>query len=172
MQREGGLDRVEITEADIASLPFHDKTFDLVVCLHGAFRTIQAAKELTMVTKRGGKIIVDALSRYWAAAHELDRNPERALKLLKSQVKHAYDSHGDWMRVFSPEEFKGLFEENGIRIIGMHGSFYQLLPKEDLQRQEWDNRFLTQVGEIMMYLRDEPSVVGMAGILLLVGERI
>jgi ubiquinone/menaquinone biosynthesis C-methylase UbiE len=171
LHREGVLDRVEIKEADLASLPFPDETFELVVCLHGAFRTIHTAKELTRVMKGGGKIIVDALSRYEAARRELRRDPERALKLLRSEANYAYDTHGDWMRVFSPEELRELFEENGIKVIGTYGSFLQLLPREFLERQEWNNEFLSQVVEIMMYLKEEPSVIGMAGGLMLVGEK-
>ena len=65
LQKEGLLDRVNIKEADLASLPFNDETFDFVIRLHGAFsypNSLKAAKELTRVTKKGGKIIVDALS--------------------------------------------------------------------------------------------------------------
>jgi ubiquinone/menaquinone biosynthesis C-methylase UbiE len=174
LQVDGLLDRVEIKEADLASLPFHVETFDLVVCLHGAFSiadSLKAANELTRVTKRGGNIIVDALSRYWAVVHELNENPEAALKLLKSEVNYAYDIHSEWQRVFSPEEFKGLFEKNGIKVIGIYGSFYQLLLTEILERREWDDKFLAQVVEIMMYLRDVPSVIGMAQLLFLVGEK-
>jgi ubiquinone/menaquinone biosynthesis C-methylase UbiE len=174
LHREGLLDRVEIKEADLASLPLHDETFDIVVCLHGAFSdadSLQAAKELTRVMKRGGKIIIDALSRYWAVAHEFTNNPEAALKLLKSEVNRTYDIHSDWQRVFSPEEFKELFERNGVRVMGIHGSFFQLLPEEILGRQEWDDKFLAQVMEVMMYLREEPSVIGMAPELILVGEK-
>jgi len=175
LQKEGLLDRVEIKEADLAALPFHDETFDLVVCLHGAFSdadSLKAAKELTRVMKRGAMIIIDVLSRYWAATHELNKNPELALKLVKSEINHAYDIHGDWQRVFSPEEFTGLLEKNSIKAIEIYGNFYQLLPKEILEWQEWDDKFLSQLVEVMMYLRNTPSAIGMARELILVGEKI
>ena len=174
LQREKLLGRVEIKEADLASLPLHDDTFDLVVCLHGAFSdadSLQAAGQLIRVMKRGGKIIVDALSRYGAVVHEFNRSPEVALKLVRSEVDYTYDIHGDWQRAFSPEEFKGLFEEKGIRVIGIHGSFFNLLPREILEMQEWTSEFLARVVEIMMCLRDTPSVIGMARELILVGEK-
>jgi ubiquinone/menaquinone biosynthesis C-methylase UbiE len=174
LQTEGLLDRVEIKEADLVSLPFNDETFDLVICLHSAFSypdSLKAAKELTRVMERGGNIIVDALSRYWAVAHELNNNPEMALKLLKLEANYTYDRHGDWIRAFSPEELEGLFEENGIKVIGIYSILYSLLPKEILEKQEWDDKSLSQVVEIMMYLREEPSVIGMAPELTLVGEK-
>ncbi|MFC1902188.1 class I SAM-dependent methyltransferase, partial [Chloroflexota bacterium] len=175
LQEEGLLDRVEIKEADLASLPFRDETFDFVVCLHGPLSnadSLAAVKELNRVMKSGAVIVADVLNRYWAATYELGRNPELALKLVKSEINHTYDSHGDWQRVFSPEELKGLFEENSIKAIDIYGSFYQLLPREVLARHEWDDEFLSQVVEVMMYLRDTPSVIGIARELIAVGEKV
>jgi 2-polyprenyl-3-methyl-5-hydroxy-6-metoxy-1,4-benzoquinol methylase len=149
-----------------------------VVCLHGAFciaDSSKAAKELTRVMKKGGIIMVDTLSRYWAANNALNNNPDLALKLFKSESNHAYDVHGDWQRVFSPEEFQGLFNQNGIKSIKIYGSFYQLpqlLPKEVLEKQDWDNEFLSQLVDVTMYLSNIPSVIGMARELILVGEKI
>jgi len=174
LQKEGLLGRVEIKEADLVSLPFPDENFALVICLHGAFSYLdssKAAKELTRVMKKGGRIIVDALNRYWAVGHELNKNPELALKLLKSEVDYAYDRHGDWMRAFSPKELKGLFKKNGIKCMGIYGEPYSLLPNEVLYQQGWDDKFLAQIVEIMTYLRDMPSFIAMSPELTLVGEK-
>ena len=178
LKEEGLSDKVEIKEADLTSLPFHDEVFDLVVCLHGAFCMADsqiAVKELTRVMRSGAMIIVDTLSRYWAVTHELNTNLKLAYELAKSERNHAYHAFGDWQRVFSPEEFKGLFERNNIKVINLYGSFYQLLellPDESLQEQEWNDDFLSQLVEIMMYLRNNPSVIGMARELILVGEKM
>jgi ubiquinone/menaquinone biosynthesis C-methylase UbiE len=174
LKKEGLLERVEIKEADLASLPFPNEVFDLVISFHGAFSqadSLKAAKEFARVTKRGGKIIVDADGRYCAVARELGQNPERALKLLKGEANRAYDVHGDWGKVFSPEELKGLFEENGVRAIQIYGHFYQLISQDIMQKKEWEDKFLTQVAEIIMYLSDTPSVIGMAEGMTLVGEK-
>ena len=173
--REGLLEKVEIIEADIASLPFEDDIFDLIICLAAPLSladSSKAAKELTRVLKRNGKIIVDAFGRYQAAIRELSRNPEVALKLVKFESNHAYDIHGDWGRVFSPEELKGLFEGNGIRVIAIYGRFTELLPKEVREAKEWDEKLFSKVFEIKRCLRNEPSVIGMAEDLILVGEKI
>ena len=175
LQKEGLLERVEIKEANLVSLPFPDETFDLVICLHGAFSypdSLKAAKELTRVMKRGAMIIVDALSRYWAAIQELGKDPNRALKLLKLETNYAYDFHGDWMRVFTPEELKELFEGKNARVIRICGDFYGLLANEVLERKEWDEKFLSQILEVMTLLREKESVLAMARRLILVGEKI
>jgi phytoene/squalene synthetase len=121
--------------------------------------------------KKGGKLIVDAFGRYQAAMRELSKNPGAALKLVKFELNHAYDIHGDWGRVFSPEELKGLFEENGIGVIAIYGRFTELLPKEIREAREWDEELLKDF-EIMMRLSREPSVLGMGEDLILVGEKI
>lgn len=174
LQKEGVLNRVKIVETDIASLPFPDETFALVLCLHAPFSiadSFKAAGELTRVMKRGGKIIVDAHSRYWAAKHAVSRNPEVALKLAKSELNRAYDIFGDWCQVFSPEELRELFESHGIKVIETRGGFTELLPAEIQQVREWNDEFLSQVVEVMTYLGREPSVLGMAFILKLVGVK-
>ena len=174
LSREGLLDRVEIEEADIAHLPFADEVFDFIVCLAGPLSladSLKAAKELARVMKKGGKLIVDAFGRYQAAMRELGKNPEVALKLVKFELNHAYDIHGDWGRVFSPEELKGLFEGNGIGVIAIYGRFTELLPKEIREAKEWDGELFSEVFEIMMRLAREPSLVGMAEDLILIGEK-
>ena len=174
LQNEGVQDKVKIEEADIASLPFPDMNFDLVICLHGPLSiadSLKAAGELSRVLKRGGKIIVDAHSRYWAVKNELRKNPDTALKLAKSELNHAYDIFGDWCRVFSPKELRELFESHGIKVISTYGSFVESLPMEIKQKNEWNDEFLSQVLEILMYLGNEPSVLGLAFVLRLIGVK-
>ena len=82
LQKEGLEHKVEIKEADICSMPFSDETFGLVICLHGPFcyaDSPKVATEFTRVLKRGGVIVVDTLSRYWAATSVIESDPEFAL---------------------------------------------------------------------------------------------
>jgi ubiquinone/menaquinone biosynthesis C-methylase UbiE len=175
LSQERLLNKVEVKEADIASLPFADETFDFIVCLAGPLSladSLKAAKELVRVMKKKGKIIVDAFGRYQAAMRELSKHLDVALKLVKFELNHAYDIHDDWGRVFSPEELKGLFERNGVRVNGVYGRFMELLPKEVRKAKEWDEKPFSQVFEIMMRLAKEPSIIGTAEELILVGEKI
>jgi ubiquinone/menaquinone biosynthesis C-methylase UbiE len=174
LENETAQERVRIEEADIAALPFPDESFDLVICLHGPFSiadSLKAAGELTRVMKRGGKIIVDAHSRYWAVQNELRRDPDAAVKLAKSELDHAYDIFGDWCRVFSPQEFGELFEKNGIEVISICGSFIESLPMEMKQKKEWSDEFLSQIVETMICLGNEPSALGLSFVLRLIGVK-
>lgn len=175
LSKERLLDRVEIKEADITSLPFPDESFDLVLCLGGPLSlsdSFNAAMELIRVLKSQGKIVVDVFSRYWAATREVSKNPEVALKLVKSELNHAYDIHGDWGRVFSPEEFKKLFEGSGVKVIGLYGRFTHLLPKDVGETKEWDEGLFSKVFEIMIGLAKETSVIGMGEELILIGKKM
>ena len=177
LRKEGLVNKVEIKEADISSMPFSDETFGLVICLHCPFcnaDSLEAAKELSRVLKRGGVIVVDALSRYWAAMRLFESDPEFALKLFKSEKNHAYDAYGDWQRVFSPDEFQEIFNRNGIKTVKMYGNFYQLpqlLSAEYREKQEGAEAFFSQLIEVITRLNKIPSVMGMARELVLVGEK-
>jgi len=103
---------------------------------------------------------------------EFSRNPEVALKLVRFELNYAYDRHGGWGRVFSPEEIKGLFERNGIKVIRIYGRFMEFIPKEIQEAKEWSEELFSNVFEIKKCLRSEPSVIGMAEDLILVGEKL
>ncbi|MEA1995413.1 MAG: methyltransferase domain-containing protein [Campylobacterota bacterium] len=175
LQKKRILNRVKIVEADIASLPFSDETFDLVICLHGPLsiaNSLKACKEFSRIMKKGSKIIVSAHSRYWACMHELTLGHlEIALKLSNYELDYAYDLYGDWCRVFSLEELKELFEKNDIKVFDIYGSFTELLPARISELSKWDDKLFSQVEKLMLRLREEPSVIGMAFNLTLVGEK-
>jgi hypothetical protein len=92
--------------------------------------------------------------------------------LLKFELNYAYDRHGDWGRVFSPEELRGLFERNSIRVVGIYGRFMEFIPKEIQEAREWSGELFSTVYEIKRHLRNEPLVIGMADELILVGEKL
>lgn len=60
MLREGVIDEVKISECDIRKLYFDDESFDFVLCWDGA---LEARKELTRVTKKGGRISLFLVNR-------------------------------------------------------------------------------------------------------------
>jgi ubiquinone/menaquinone biosynthesis C-methylase UbiE len=172
LRRERVLDRVEIDEADITSLPYADESFDFVICIAGPLSesdSTKAARELARVTRKGGRLFADGMSRYWAATRQEDI--ETALKLIKSELNYACAARGQWRRVFSPEEFTELFERNGIRIIKLWGRFEKFLPEEIQKAKEWDENLFSQVVEMVINLSKEPSIIGMAGSLILIGEK-
>jgi len=173
--KEGLLEKTEILVTDISHLPFGDQTFDLVLCLASPLSLAdsgKAAEELARVLKTGGTIIVDGFGRYCLAMHEFTRNPDLALKLIRSELNYACDRHGDRGRVFAPEELRELFEKNSIKTIEIFGRFMDFIPVEVQNAKEWDEKLFSEVFEIKKCLSHKPSVIGMGEELTLVGEKI
>ena len=46
------------------------------------------------------------------------------------------------------------------------------IPEEVLEKQEWDDSFMSQLAGVVMYLGSAPSAIGMARELILVGEKL
>jgi ubiquinone/menaquinone biosynthesis C-methylase UbiE len=113
LRKEGLLDRVEIREADVADLPFTNELFDFVLCWGGPLSCADSergASELVRILKRGGKILVDVINRYYAALHRFEGDPGVAVKMAKSEFNSS-----PWGRILSLEEFREMFEDRRMR---------------------------------------------------------
>jgi len=168
----GILDKVEILECDVCKLQFADESFDFVICWDGM---IEAAKELIRVLKRGGKISIFLMNKFGAAISKFREDPESALYLLKrepSYISHDEEKH----RAVSAEEARELFKAEGVRVIDIYAVCGWLdvlpIPEEIQESRNWDEKFFSQVTEIVLRLSKEPSVKGMSRHLVLYGEKI
>jgi SAM-dependent methyltransferase len=174
LRKENLLGKVKIIEADVADLPFQNESFDFVLCVGGPLSiadSSKAASELVRVLKKKGKIFVDATSRYYLVLQWFKRDPGSALSLAKKESFGA----------FSPKELRELFQRNGIKVIGIYGyggggpgglGILDLLPGEIIKAKEWSDETFSQLMELMRYLNKEPSILGIAGSPILVGEKI
>jgi len=171
MRREGVSDKVEILECNIYKLRFADESFDFVLCWDGK---IDAAKELTRVTKKGGKISMFLMNKYSAAIGKFHENPDSALALVKSESSYVYDEEEKYKAV-SLEEARELFEKEGVKVIEIYAVCGMLdllsIPKEIQESRSWDKKFFEQVTEMLLRLSKEPSVKGLSRHLVLYGER-
>jgi len=169
---EGVSDRVKILECDVRDLRFSDQSFDFVLCWNG---TVEAAKELIRVTKRGGKVSIFLANRSRGAIDLFPKDPKLALRLVRSHINYLLDDQEKYKAV-GPEEARKLFEAEGIRVIDIYAVCGWLdilcLPDEVLESKNWDEEFFTQVTEMVLELSKEPSVKGMSRHLVLYGEKI
>jgi ubiquinone/menaquinone biosynthesis C-methylase UbiE len=172
LKREGVLDKVEILECDVCKLRFADESFDFVLCWDGM---IEAAKELIRVTKRGGKISIFLMNRCKGAIDLFPEDPTLALALIKSRSDYIYHDE-EKHRVLSAKEARKLFEAEGIRVIDIYAVCGWLdvlpIPEKELKSRNWDEKFFSQVTEMVLRLSKEPSVKGMSRHLVLYGEKI
>ena len=100
LKKEGFLDKVEILECDVRKLSFPNESFDLVICWDG---TMEAAKELIRVTKKGGMISIFLVNKCGSAVSKFSEDPNSALSLLKSKSSVIQDEKDKHLAI-SPEE--------------------------------------------------------------------
>lgn len=185
LRQEGLLDRVEVKVEDIACLSFEDESFDFVMCEDGPlsitpdFET--AAKELVRVLKQKGTISTGGLGRYPLVLREIKDDPEIALKLARGD--HNYVEYkGTPNRVFTPRELEKLFLKNGVTIEKMYGYRIatQVFPP-DYEVKEgrmiktgptYDAIFINHAAQAELLLSEDPSLLGMAGWIQLVGKKL
>jgi len=172
MLREEVLDKVKILECDIRKLYFADESFDFVLCWDG---TIEAAKELVRVTKKGGRISVFLVNRYRAAIDLFQEDSTSALALIKSRSDYIYN-HEEKHKVASEEEARKWFKAEGIRVLDMYAVCGWMdvlrIPEKVLNSRDWDEKFFKQTIKMVLKLSKEPSVKGMSRHLVLYGEKI
>ncbi len=170
--REGVLDKVEIMECDVCKLRFADERFDFVICWDG---TIEAAKELIRVTKKGGTISLFLINKCSAAINKFPEDPKSALALLRSKSDYIYH-HEEKHLAISVEEARAFFEKEGIKVIDIYAVCGMLdvlsIPEKIQESRNWNKKFFRQVTEMLLRLSKEPSVKGLSKHLVLYGERL
>lgn len=185
LRQEGLLDRVEIREEDITCLPFEDERFDFVMCQDGPFSITpdseKAAKELVRVLKRKGVIWTGGVGRYPLVLREIRTNPELALQLARSE-RHYVDYKGTPCRVFTPREIEELFLKNGVTIERIYG--YRIITQAfppDFEIREGrmvrvgdpcEESLIHQAAQIEALLSEDPSLLGIAEYIQLVGRKV
>lgn len=172
--KENLSDRVKIIEEDLTNLPFPNEMFDFVLCEDGPISISNARKitrELVRVLKEGEKIWASVLGRFPLAFDELNANPSKALKLIKSKINYVPYKGIKRSRVFSPREIQDLFRENGIEVIKVYGNrtAIRLLPQDIQTTNSADEEFLSDMAALELHLSEEPSLLGMAEYLQIVG---
>ena len=184
LREENLLDRVEIRVEDIASLTFESERFDFVMCADGPFSitpdTEKAAKELTRVLKRGGIIWTGGVGRYPVVLQALKTDPEKALTLAQGEY-HYVQYKGARARIFTPQELEELFRKNGVTIEKMYGyriatQFFPPGYEEKEGRMvkagpSYSESFINKVAEIELLLSEDPSLLGMADYIQIVGRK-
>jgi ubiquinone/menaquinone biosynthesis C-methylase UbiE len=184
LHEENLLDKVEIRVEDIASLSFETERFEFVMCEDGPFSitpdTEKAATELVRVLKRGGIIWTGGVGRYPAVLQELKTDSEKALALAQGEY-HYVQYKGAQARVFTPQELEELFRKNGITMEKMYGYRIatQFFPPGYAEKDgrmvktgpSYSELFINKIAEIELLLSEEPSLLGMAEYIQVVGRK-
>lgn len=174
--KENLLDRVRIVEEDLTNLSFPDEMFDFVLCEDGPISISDSQKitrELGRVLREGEKIWASVLGRFPLALAELNTNPHKALKLSKSEINYAPYKGIKRSRVFNPQEIQDLFQKSDIEVIKVYGNrtVIRSLPQEIQTMTSYDEDFFSEIATLELHLSEEPSLLGMAEYLQIVGRR-
>jgi len=184
LREEKLLDKVEIRVEDIASLSFESERFDFVMCEDGPFSitpdTEKAATELVRVLKRGGNIWTGGVGRYPVVLQALKTDPEKALTLAQGEY-HYVQYKGARARIFTPQELEELFRKNGVTIEKIYGYRIatQFFPPGYGEKDgrmiktgpSYSESFINKVAEIELLLSEDPSLLGMADYIQIVGRK-
>jgi ubiquinone/menaquinone biosynthesis C-methylase UbiE len=184
LREENLLDKVEIRIEDIASLSFESERFDFVMCEDGPFSitpdTEKAAAELVRVLKRGGIIWTGGVGRYPVVLQALKTDPEKALTLARGEY-HYVQYKGGPARVFTPQELEELFKKNGVTMERMfaYRIVTQFFPPGYGEKEgrmvktgpTYSESFINKVAEIELLLSKDPSLLGMAEYIQIVGRK-
>jgi ubiquinone/menaquinone biosynthesis C-methylase UbiE len=184
LREENLLDKVEIRVEDIASLSFETERFDFVMCEDGPFSitpdTEKAATELVRVLKRGEIIWTGGVGRYPVVLQALKTDPEKTLALAQGEY-HYVQYKGAQARVFTPQELEELFRKNGVTMERMYGYRIatQFFPPGYTEKDgrmvktgpSYSESFINKVAEIELVLSEEPSLLGMADYIQIVGRK-
>lgn len=108
----GNINNAELTQADAASLPFKDNSFDTVVCINVFFNLPaedafqKSLKEISRVCKKGGAVIFDI------------RNSQNILLYLKYKLAKYYDEtvKNLPLRTYNFNKVKASLEKCGFEI--------------------------------------------------------
>jgi ubiquinone/menaquinone biosynthesis C-methylase UbiE len=177
IKKEGLSDKVKIQEEDLTKLSFADETFDFVLCEDGPISISDSQKvvrELVRELKPNGKIWGAVLGRYPLALMEIKKDPEKALKLCKSELNFVSYKGIQTSRIFTPHELQTLFQQSGIKVIKVYGNRIAVrsLPEESQTMTNYDDTFFSKLAEMELNLSEVPSILGIAEYLQIVGEKL
>lgn len=176
IKREGLADKITIREEDLTGLTFADASFDFVLCEDGPMSIADSEKvmgELARVVKPGGSVWASVLGRHPLALAHLPNDPEKALKLCRSELHFAPYKGIQKSRVFTPDELEDLFQHGGLRVLKVYGNriAVRLLPEERRVMTDFDDAVFSHLSSVELHLSEDPSVLGMAEYLQIAGQK-
>lgn len=177
---ESGMgEQVKFVEGDIASLPYHNDTFDAVISLGAPISHItdpsarsSVVAEMSRVVKPSGKVILTGMARtacYRAAIFWFKQHPEFFEQITTDNFhsRGIMDGSQVWYN-FAPGELEKLAESYGLQVIDRVGceGLANHLPAENLEQIEANERYWPVWKEILLETCNEPSIIGISNHLM------
>lgn len=166
--------RVEVKECDLRKLDFQDETFDLVFCEHALCFIKEQEKviqELVRVLKKDHPIIVTGQNRYVMSISLVSEDVNYACSVL-SKEKPFFMRNSLNVYTLSPEEFRLLLENNGVRIEKIVGKLFTMplgLSGQKMIAKDYTKEFLDRMIQIELELAENPDSVCLGSHLQAIG---
>jgi ubiquinone/menaquinone biosynthesis C-methylase UbiE len=164
---EGLQDRVEARRCDLRRLDFGDESFDMVFCDHALCFIKQqdtVVSELVRVLKKAHPLIISGQNRYVLSLSIVQEDPSLASRIL---AKDSPFNMLDRVKVYalSPDEFRQLLEDNGVRVERMFGKVFTMplgLSLERLQGETFSKALVDKLLKIEYSMLEKPDTVPLA----------
>jgi len=132
----------------------------------------EAIRELVRVLKTNNPLIISGQNRY-VLSLSLIQDTDFAFTVLSNEAQF---SMRGLLKVYalSPDEFRLLLEENGVKIektIGKGVTMPLTMPAEEFYTKDYKPEFLEKVLKIEFALCDKPDALALAGHLQAVGYK-
>jgi ubiquinone/menaquinone biosynthesis C-methylase UbiE len=165
--QEGLQDRIETKRCDLRKLTFADESFDMVFCDHAlCFIKEQdlAVSELVRVLKKRHPMIISGQNRYVLSLFQVQADPALASRILAKETPF---NMANRIKVYSlsPNEFKQLLEDNGVKVEKMFGKVFTMplgLSPNRLQTETFSQDLVDALLKIEYNLLDKPDALSLA----------
>lgn len=162
--QQGLQDRVQVKQCDLRKLDFEDETFDMVFCEHAlCFIKEQetVVKELVRVLKKDHRLILTGPNRYVLALSTVSEDVGYAFGVLSMETPYIMRQSLE-VYALSPQEFKQMLENNGIRVEKIVGKLFTMplgLSWEKVISEKFTEELFRKIMRIELELINRPEAI-------------
>jgi ubiquinone/menaquinone biosynthesis C-methylase UbiE len=183
IEREGLEGKITVLKQDICKMNvLKSGTFDFVISLGDPVSYCgdhkKAIAELARVAKKGAIVFIGVDSYYRTLARlaaqgrkdEIRRLERTGISMFKdSEIRIEYPQYN-----FKPDELSELYKQNGLGVIDLFGmaNLANRMSKENLMKLSKNGVLFKTLIELELKYASEPSIVGAAGHLGIVGRKL
>jgi len=172
--------RITVLEQDITNMKdLKSNSFDFVVSLGDpvsyCMNHKKAISELSRVAKKGAVVFITVDSYFSILVRLLNEGKFREVeKLEKTNISMFRDKNTAFPQYnFKPDELCRLYEKNGLKVLDIFsmGNLAYIMDKKTLEKICKNKKLLKKLVALELKYASEPSIVGMAGHLGVIGKK-
>lgn len=178
-KKEKLSDKIEFKYADIMGMDdFNSNSFDMVIAEGDSVgycgNPQKAVKELSRVVKKGSYVVISIDSFFSRLNRMIAKRDFSQLSILEKKHKTIFPN-GDYLEHdFTVRELRNLFENNGLKVVEIIGKpvFARSISRDEIEKVLSDKKMYNKILRLELKYNNEPSIVGLAGHIQIVGKKI